>query len=123
MPYVAWPVQDGGMDSGLAADDQYNLYSKPLFTDRGSNLYRPNKAQDDEAHGGEGADDKDVRSERFKPTKVCLPAIFNALIFRGGGGLGAYEGTPAVRCTPCRRSFITAKPPVLRSHIHWTPPV
>ena len=58
------------MDSGLAADDQYNLYSKPLFTDRGSNLYRPNKAQDDELHGGEGADDKDVRSERFKPTKV-----------------------------------------------------
>ncbi|CAL5230031.1 g13476 [Coccomyxa viridis] len=61
--------QDGGMDSGLAADDQYNLYSKPLFTDRGSNLYRPNKAQDDELHGGEGGDDKDVRSERFKPTK------------------------------------------------------
>ncbi len=65
-------LQDGGMDSGLAADDQYNLYSKPLFTDRGSNLYRPNKAQDDELHGGEGADDKDVRSERFKPTKVSL---------------------------------------------------
>ena len=58
------------MDSGLAADDQYNLYSKPLFAERGSNLYRPNKAQDDEAHGGEGADDKDVHSERFKPTKV-----------------------------------------------------
>ncbi len=66
------------MDSGLAADDQYNLYSKPLFTDRGSNLYRPNKAQDDELHGGEGGDDKDVRSERFKPTKVShyLPSRF-----------------------------------------------
>ena len=61
------------MDSGLAADDQYNLYSKPLFAERGSNLYRPNKAQDDEAHGGEGADDKDVHSERFKPTKVRQP--------------------------------------------------
>jgi SNW domain-containing protein 1 len=68
-------AQDGGMDSGLAADDQYNLYSKPLFADRGSNLHRPNRAQDDELHGGEGAEDKDVRSERFKPTKVRSDAI------------------------------------------------
>ena len=74
------------MDSGLAADDQYNLYSKPLFTDRGSNLYRPNKAQDDELHGGEGADDKDVRSERFKPTKVGLcPYLVYAVLAMGSG--------------------------------------
>ncbi len=57
------------MDSGLASEDQYNIYSKPLFTDRGSNLYRPNKGQDDELYGG-AADDADVRTERFKPTKV-----------------------------------------------------
>lgn len=58
------------MDSGLAADDQYNLYDKALFADRGSNLYRPNKGADTELHGGEGADEADIRTERFKPTKV-----------------------------------------------------
>lgn len=58
------------MDSGLASEDQYNIYSKPLFTDRGSNLYRPNKGQDDELYGGGAADGADVRTERFKPTKV-----------------------------------------------------
>ncbi|EIE21068.1 hypothetical protein COCSUDRAFT_54108 [Coccomyxa subellipsoidea C-169] len=61
--------QEGGMDSGLAADDQYNLYDKALFADRGSNLYRPNKGADTELHGGEGADEADIRTERFKPTK------------------------------------------------------
>ena len=35
------------MASGLAADDTYNLYDKPLFAERGSNLYRPNKAADE----------------------------------------------------------------------------
>lgn len=63
-------VQEGGMDSGLAADDQYNLYDKPLFTDRGSNLYRPNKGADSELHGGEGAEEAELRTERFKPTKA-----------------------------------------------------
>ncbi len=58
------------MDSGLAADDQYNLYDKPLFTDRGSNLYRPNKGADSELHGGEGAEEAELRTERFKPTKA-----------------------------------------------------
>ena len=76
------------MDSGLAADDQYNLYSKPLFTDRGSNLYRPNKAQDDELHGGEGADDKDVRSARFKPTKVGLCPYLVYVVLAMGSGRG-----------------------------------
>lgn len=68
------------MDSGLAAEDQYNLYDKPLFTDRGSNLYRPNKGADSELYGGEGNEDADIRTECFKPTKVrrhlfCPPSF------------------------------------------------
>jgi SNW domain-containing protein 1 len=73
----ALPDQEGGIASGLAADDTYNLYDKPLFADRGSGLYRPNKAADDEAHGGEGRDaDADVRTERFKPTKARAALLF-----------------------------------------------
>lgn len=67
------------MDSGLAADDQYNLYDKPLFTNRGSNLYRPNKGADTEAHGGEGADEADIRTERFKPTKAWPLSLTSSL--------------------------------------------
>lgn len=40
--------QESGLASGLAGEDTYNVYDKPLYTDRGSNLYRPNKAADDE---------------------------------------------------------------------------
>lgn len=40
--------QEGGLASGLAGEDTYNVYDKPLYTDRGSNLYRPKKAADDE---------------------------------------------------------------------------
>ena len=60
--------QEGGLASGLEADDSYNTYDKPLFADRGSNLYRaPARAADDEA----GADDEAaVRTEKFKPDRV-----------------------------------------------------
>lgn len=44
--------QEGGTASGLAGDDQYNLYDKPLFADRGSGLYKASRREDDD----EGAD-------------------------------------------------------------------
>ncbi|KAK9811770.1 hypothetical protein WJX72_009762 [[Myrmecia] bisecta] len=58
--------QDQGMDSGLAAEDTYNLYDKPLFADRGSNLYRPKANADDEQYGG---GDKGEDARKFKPDK------------------------------------------------------
>ena len=57
--------QEGGMASGLAAEDTYNLYDKPLFADRGSNLYK--------ARGGGVEDEAPVDEENartFKPDKV-----------------------------------------------------
>jgi SNW domain-containing protein 1 len=54
--------QEGGTASGLAGEDQYNLYDKPLFADRGSGLYK--------ASGRGGADDDaDIDTTRFKPDK------------------------------------------------------
>lgn len=41
--------QEGGMDSGLAQEDTYNLYDKPLYAERGSNQYRPKGAEEDDA--------------------------------------------------------------------------
>ena len=64
--------QEGGMASGLASEDAYNLYDKPLFADRGSNLYRPKAAQDDELYGGSAAGAEGVRTEKFRPDKVSL---------------------------------------------------
>ncbi len=40
--------QEGGMGHGLATDDAYNLYDKPLFADRGTGLHRAKAAADDE---------------------------------------------------------------------------
>ncbi len=45
--------QEGGLQSGLAAEDTYNVYDKPLYADRGSNLYRPNKAAVDDEDGAD----------------------------------------------------------------------
>ena len=57
--------QEGGMASGLATDDTYNLYDKALFADRGNNLYKPRTNADEDA--GEDADGK---ARTFKPDKV-----------------------------------------------------
>eukprot|EP00192_Tetraselmis_astigmatica_P008664 CAMPEP_0117682022 /NCGR_PEP_ID=MMETSP0804-20121206/19369_1 /TAXON_ID=1074897 /ORGANISM="Tetraselmis astigmatica, Strain CCMP880" /LENGTH=626 /DNA_ID=CAMNT_0005491969 /DNA_START=9 /DNA_END=1889 /DNA_ORIENTATION=- len=56
--------QEGGTASGLAADDQYNLYDKPLFADRGSSLYKAGRRDRDADEDGE-----DVDTGRFKPDK------------------------------------------------------
>ncbi|KQK01798.1 SNW/SKI-interacting protein A isoform X1 [Brachypodium distachyon] len=65
--------QDKGMDSGFAADDQYNIYSKGLFTAQPtlSTLYRPKKDGDSEVYGGDADEqlDKVMKTERFKPDK------------------------------------------------------
>jgi SNW domain-containing protein 1 len=60
--------QEQGMASGFAAEDSYNLYDKPLFATRDSNLFRPVRGQDDELYGGEGGPDRDggVRTDKFK---------------------------------------------------------
>ena len=57
--------QEGGMASGLASDDTYNLYDKALFADRGNNLYKPrnNNPDDDTA-------DPDGAARTFKPDKA-----------------------------------------------------
>jgi hypothetical protein len=35
----------GGTGSGLASEDAYNMYDKPMWADRGSGLYRPTVQQ------------------------------------------------------------------------------
>ena len=65
--------QEGGMASGLAAEDTYNLYDKALWADRGSNLYKPKTgAPDDDELAGPA--DENVRS--FKPDKVRLRILW-----------------------------------------------
>lgn len=41
-----------------------------LFTDRGSNLYKPKASQDDDALGGDGGDER-----RFRPDKGLYPGL------------------------------------------------
>lgn len=65
--------QEGGMASGLASDDTYNLYDKNLWTDRGSNLYKPRNTNPDDEDGG------DDRSRHFKPDKVKILTILTSL--------------------------------------------
>jgi hypothetical protein len=58
--------QEGGLASGLEADDAYNTYDKPLFAERGTGLHRaPARAADDDADEEAG-----VRTEKFKPDRV-----------------------------------------------------
>ena len=53
--------QETGQQAGMGADEAYNLYDKPLFTDR-SDVYRGR------ASNREGTD-QDVDTSRFKPSK------------------------------------------------------
>ncbi|KAL2929065.1 SNW/SKI-interacting protein [Bienertia sinuspersici] len=64
--------QEKGMESGFAADDQYNVYDKGLFTAQAtlSTLYQPKKDIDNEMYGGADEQlDKIRNTERFKPDK------------------------------------------------------
>ncbi|KAF8729859.1 hypothetical protein HU200_017318 [Digitaria exilis] len=64
--------QDKGMDSGFPTDDQYNIYSKGLFTAQStmSTLYRPKKDGDSDVYGDADEQlEKVMKTERFKPDK------------------------------------------------------
>ncbi|KNA17142.1 hypothetical protein SOVF_082890 [Spinacia oleracea] len=64
--------QEKGMESGFAADDQYNVYDKGLFTAQAtlSTLYQPKKDVDGEMYGGADEQLEKIRNtERFKPDK------------------------------------------------------
>jgi len=64
--------QEGGLASGLEADDAYNTYDKPLFAERGTGLHRaPARAADEDADQEAG-----VRTEKFKPDRV-RPLAYN----------------------------------------------
>ncbi|KAK1289625.1 hypothetical protein QJS10_CPB18g00842 [Acorus calamus] len=65
--------QEKGMESGFAADDQYNIYDKGLFTAQPtlSTLYRPKKDVDSDTYGGENEQmEKILKTERFKPDRA-----------------------------------------------------
>ena len=41
---------------GFGAEDGYHVYDKPLFIDRGSNLYKPKPVKDEEVYEAEDGD-------------------------------------------------------------------
>jgi SNW domain-containing protein 1 len=80
--------QEQGMGAGFGGEDSYNLYDKPLFASRDSNLFRPVRGQDDELYGG-GDKDGGVRTDKFKADRGFTGA-------EGDGTRGAgveYEST------------------------------
>lgn len=90
--------QEQGMGTGFGAEDSYNLYDKPLFTTRESNLFKPVKNKDDELYAGLGGDG-DVRTEKFKADRGFSGAEGTTA---GGSKRGAgveYE-TAAVEADP-----------------------
>ncbi|KAM0950896.1 putative SKI-interacting protein, SKIP [Dioscorea sansibarensis] len=65
--------QEKGMESGFAADDQYNIYDKGLFTTQPtlSTLYQPKKDVDSDMYGGADEQlEKVLKTDRFKPDKA-----------------------------------------------------
>mmetsp|Transcript_24651 Transcript_24651/g.53092 ORF Transcript_24651/g.53092 Transcript_24651/m.53092 type:complete len:649 (+) Transcript_24651:82-2028(+) len=80
--------QDQGMASGLAGEDTYNIYDKPLFADKGGSIYRPTAGgADDELYGQEETE-KAIRTERFKADKGFQGAEGGAGAARGGARVG-----------------------------------
>mmetsp|Transcript_13928 Transcript_13928/g.50722 ORF Transcript_13928/g.50722 Transcript_13928/m.50722 type:complete len:611 (-) Transcript_13928:52-1884(-) len=64
--------QEQGIGSGFGGDDEYNLYSKGLFTQSqaGQGLYRPKKGgDDDEPEADVGGGNSLLNTARFKPDK------------------------------------------------------
>eukprot|EP00803_Ostreobium_quekettii_P003268 evm.model.scf_1162.5 EVM.evm.TU.scf_1162.5 scf_1162:31624-33363(-) len=57
--------QDKGIAAGFGDDDAYNVYDKALFADRGTGLYRPKAAQDDDIYAGaaKGGGDRRFRAD------------------------------------------------------------
>ena len=103
--------QDTGLDTGLAQEDAYNLYDKPLFADR-SELFRGRANKDDEAYAGRaaggggtaaaagGGGGGDVDTTRFKPDKGFSGVDYGKGRSDndgggGGGGVPEFEKDPA----------------------------
>jgi len=66
--------QDAGMTTGFGAEDNYDIYDKPLLKGSSANMLASHRAKghDDEMHGGEGAEaayDKLVKTDKFRPDK------------------------------------------------------
>lgn len=87
--------QDTGLNTGLATEDAYNLYDKPLFADR-SELFKGRANRDDEAYagragGGPGtaAAGGEIDTARFKPDKGFTGADYGG---KNGGGDGGADG-------------------------------
>ena len=87
---VSFLIQDldscAGVASGLLAEDAYNMYDKPLFADKGSSLYRPKAATEDELAAGGGA----AEGRHFKPDRGFAGVDYGAAT-RGGGGPVQFE--------------------------------
>jgi len=87
--------QEQGVASGFASDDQYNLYDKPLFADKGRSLYQPKQsAGDDDVYGaggsgaGAGAEGGEGRERARGPDKGFAGASGR------GGAAGGRTGGP-----------------------------
>eukprot|EP00854_Cymbomonas_tetramitiformis_P003856 gene3856-4816_t len=61
--------QEEGVASGFGGDDQYTVYDKALFADKGSGLYKSSGANDEETYGGSGEGEKEVKTDRFQPDR------------------------------------------------------
>jgi len=62
--------QTQGINSGFGVDEEYNIYSKPLFQGSSANvLYRPKKTDDSESYGGEEDYKKLLDTTKFKADK------------------------------------------------------
>ena len=64
--------QSEGLNSGFGADDNYDVYSKPLFAEKKHSMYRPKKG-DPSMYGGNANADEEYNklrdTTRFKPGK------------------------------------------------------
>jgi SNW domain-containing protein 1 len=90
--------QDTGTGAGLATDDAYNLYDKPLFADR-SEIFKATGRGGGEGGGGGGEAGADVDTARFKPDKGFSGADYSraskeAAAAAGGGGAPQFEKDP-----------------------------
>ncbi|KAG7669804.1 hypothetical protein Ndes2437B_g05991 [Nannochloris sp. 'desiccata'] len=95
--------QDTGLNTGLAEEDAYNLYDKPLFADR-SDLFKGRANRDEEAYegraGGGGGAGGAIDTARFKPDKGFAGADYGGGDNKnddgdGGGGGLQFEKDPA----------------------------
>lgn len=77
--------QSAGMDSGFGAEDDYNMYTKPLF-DRGetSSIYRPKRDSADAFGDADEQVDKILNTSRFKADKAFKGTEENAGKVRDG---------------------------------------